>query len=64
VALSDFSEQPEPLSPELEADIAESGQRFEAKLTPFKMFIGPSIPGWVEEYKEELRELARKWRKS
>lgn len=57
--LSDFSE-PKPLSAEIEQAIAESAERFESRFSAYRMLIGSQLPAWVEEYKEELRALARK----
>jgi len=32
--------------------------QFEAKFAPYRIFVAGQLPGWIEEYRKELREIA------
>lgn len=51
--------QPAQVSTIVEQAIEESVQRFEQKFSGFGMLQMARMSGWIEEYRQELRNLAK-----
>ena len=51
--------QPVQQQPSIEQAIEDSVQRFEQKFSGFGMLQMARMSGWIEEYRQELRSIAK-----
>ena len=51
--------EPEPLPTEIEREIEASAQRFEEKFKCYGLLTVARASGWVDDYRNELRHVAR-----